>query len=90
MQKNLSLSYIEISKNNLIHNFKQFRGLVKKETLIVAVVKANAYGHGDKEAVKILSPYADYFQVNSVEELARIKKTQKNLFWFLVMSVKTI
>lgn len=68
------LSYLEISRKNLIHNIRQFRSLVKKRTLISAVVKANAYGHGDREAVKILSPHVDYFQVNSVEELERIKK----------------
>jgi alanine racemase len=74
MQKDLPLSYIEISKKNLIHNVQQFRNFIKKGTLISAVVKANAYGHGDREIVKILSPYVDYFQVNSVEELDRIKK----------------
>lgn len=75
----LPLSYKEISKANLIHNFKQFRSLVKKETKISAVIKSNAYGHGDKEVVEILSLYVDYFQVNSVEELARIRKITKKL-----------
>jgi len=77
MHKKTPLSYLEISKKNLIHNIKQFRSLIKKGTLISAVVKANAYGHGDKEVVKILSFYVDYFQVNSVEELERIKKNTK-------------
>ncbi len=45
--------------------------------MISAVVKGNAYGHGDTEVVKILSPYVDYFQVNSIEELVRIKKVTK-------------
>lgn len=73
----LPLSYIEISKANLIHNIKQFRGFVKKGTKIAGVVKGNAYGHGDKEVVKILNPYADYFQVNSIEELQRIRPITK-------------
>lgn len=77
MQKKLPLSYLEISKKNLIHNVKQFRSLIKKGTEISAVIKANAYGHGDKEVAKILSPYVDYFQVNSVEELERVKKITK-------------
>lgn len=71
------LSYIEISKGNLIHNIKQFRSLLGKNTKIAGVVKANAYGHGDKEVVKILDRYVDYFQVNSVEELSRIRKETK-------------
>ena len=57
MQNKLPLSYIEISKGNLIHNIKQFRAVVDKKTKISAVVKANAYGHGDVEVVKILSPF---------------------------------
>jgi alanine racemase len=81
--KNLPLSYIEISKEKLIHNVKQFRSLVKKGTEISAVVKSNAYGHGDMEIVKIFSPYVNYFQVNSFLELERINKiTKKPIFVF--------
>ncbi len=72
-----SLSYIEISKDNLIHNIKQFRGLLKKGTKIASVIKSNAYGHGDIEVVKIIAPYTDYFQVNSVEELERVRRVTK-------------
>ena len=75
--KNLPLSYIELSKKNLIHNIKQFRRIVKQGTKIAGVVKANAYGHGDVEVVKILNPYVDYFQINSIEELEKIKPFTK-------------
>ena len=77
MQKNLPLSYVELSRNNLIHNVKQFRTLVKKGTKIAGVIKANAYGHGDKEVAKILAPHVDYFQVNSVEELEGVRTVTK-------------
>lgn len=77
MQKNSSLSYIEISKGNLIHNIKQFRSLIGANTNLACVVKANAYGHGDSIVVKILNPYVDYFQVNSIEELDRVRKATK-------------
>ncbi|MEK7106478.1 MAG: alanine racemase, partial [Patescibacteria group bacterium] len=75
--KNLPLSYIELSKKNLIHNIKQFRRIVKRGTKIAGVVKANAYGHGDVEVVKVLNPYVDYFQINSVEELEKIRTVTK-------------
>jgi alanine racemase len=75
--KNLPLSYIEISKKNLIHNIKQFRRIVHKGTKIAGVVKANAYGHGDVEVVKVLNSYVDYFQINSIEELEKIKPVTK-------------
>jgi alanine racemase len=75
--KSLSLSYIELSKKNLIHNIKQFRRIVKRGTKVAGVVKANAYGHGDVEVVKILNPYVDYFQINSVEELEKVRPFTK-------------
>lgn len=77
MHKGLPLSYIELSKKNLIHNIKQFRRIVKRGTKIAGVVKANAYGHGDIEVVKILNSYVDYFQINSIEELEKIRNVTK-------------
>lgn len=70
---NKNLSYIEISKDNLIHNIKQFRNFVGGDVKIAAVVKANAYGHGDKEVARIASSHVDYFQVDSIEECERIR-----------------
>lgn len=79
--KNLPLSYIELSQKNLIHNIKQFRNLVKGGTKISVAIKGNAYGHGQNEVANILEPYADYFQVNSLEELALLRKvTTKKTF----------
>ncbi len=76
-KNNLPLSYIEISKKNLIWNIKQIRGLVKRGTKISAVVKGNAYGHGQNEVAQVLEPYVDYFQVNSIEELELLRKVSK-------------
>lgn len=60
---------IEISKKNLIHNLHQFRKTVGKKVKIMAVVKANAYGHGIREVSKIVSQKgADWLGVNSLEE----------------------
>ncbi len=75
--QNKSLSYIEISEGNLINNIKQFRSLLKNKTKIAAVIKANAYGHGDKTVAKIASPYVDYFQVDSIEEAERVRSISK-------------
>ncbi len=81
--KNLPFSYIEISKKNLIHNIKQFRDFVGKNTKIVSVIKANAYGHGQTEISSILEPYTDFFMVNSISELELLrKKNKKKCFVF--------
>jgi len=38
--------WVEVDGRALRHNFKLLRGLVPKTTKVMAVVKANAYGHG--------------------------------------------
>jgi alanine racemase len=75
--KTLPLSYIELSKKNLIHNIEQFRSLAKKGTEFSAAIKGNAYGHGQNLIAKILEPYVDYFQIDSVEELKLLRKVSK-------------
>lgn len=74
---NKLLSHIEISKENLIHNIKSFRSLLYKNVELTAVIKANAYGHGDIYIAKIASSYVDYFQVDGIEEAERISKFTK-------------
>ena len=73
----MSLSYIELSKMNLIHNATVLRSLVGKNVKFAAAIKANAYGHGEREVIKILEPYVDYFQIDDVDELARVRKITK-------------
>ncbi|MBI2627789.1 alanine racemase [Candidatus Nomurabacteria bacterium] len=83
MSKKIPLSHIELSSGHLIHNFKQFRRLVKKGTKISVAIKGNAYGHGQNFVAEILEPYVDYFQVNSVEELELLRKiSRKKIFVF--------
>jgi alanine racemase len=76
-KNNLPFSYIEISKGKLVANINQFRKIVNHRTKIAAVVKSNAYGHGDLEVIKILAPHTDYFQINSLEELKRLRSVTK-------------
>ncbi|MFA5791558.1 MAG: alanine racemase [Candidatus Paceibacterota bacterium] len=79
----LPLSYIELSKQNSVHNIKVFKILAKKDTKFSIVIKGNAYGHGQNEIVKILQLYVDYFQVDSVEELELLRKiNNKKAFVF--------
>lgn len=68
------LSYIEISKQNLLHNFEALKSLTKPGTKIAAVIKANAYGHGQNEIAKVLEDKVDYFQIDDARELAELRK----------------
>ena len=77
------LSYIEISRKNLLHNFKMAKSLVKPGVKIIAVIKANAYGHGQNVVAKILEKEADCFQVDDAEELKLLRQvSQKPTFVF--------
>lgn len=77
MFKNLPRVYIELSKDNLLHNVSSLRGVAKRGTKISVAVKGNAYGHGLSEVVKILDKYVDYFQIDSIEELRILRKASK-------------
>ncbi|MEB3309772.1 MAG: alanine racemase, partial [Snowella sp.] len=39
-------AWVEINQGALIHNVRQFKGLLQSGTALMAVVKADAYGHG--------------------------------------------
>ena len=61
-----------ISLANLQHNF----ALARRSTpaaCIMAVVKANAYGHGALQVAGALAPYADAFGVASLEEAVELR-----------------
>lgn len=71
------LSYIELSRKNLEHNLKSLRALAKPGVKFALAVKGNAYGHGQNEVVKMAERYADYFMVNSIEELRLLRTVSK-------------
>lgn len=69
MEKNDFL--VEVSKNNLIFNYNYLRETQKKE--IIAVVKANAYGHDITKVVPILKEAGcEYFAVARERETKKI------------------
>jgi len=58
-----------ISKKNLYHNFSYLTDKFEKKISIIAIVKANAYGHGAVEISKILSrKKIDYLGVANIQE----------------------
>lgn len=74
------LTTVEISKNNLIHNLGEFRKRVGKRIKIMAVVKANAYGHGILEVSQMVSKNgANWLGVDSLEEGLLLRQEKINL-----------
>lgn len=70
-------SYLTIHYDHLLHNF----GIVKTlapTSKILAMVKANAYGHGLIEAAKTLENKVDALGVARIEEAAELRKANIN------------
>ncbi|MBU1701950.1 MAG: alanine racemase [Candidatus Eisenbacteria bacterium] len=64
-----SLSWLEIDAGAYQHNLAEFRRLIGPDRKLMAVVKANAYGHGlEKIAPLALRFGADRLGVNSLNE----------------------
>src|SRR5215212_4133801 len=62
-------TWAEVDLNNLAANFKQIKQRVSPTARVMAVVKANAYGHGAVECARRLSREgADWFGVALPEE----------------------
>lgn len=70
-------TWVEINLDNLAYNIREIRKITKKDTLITAVVKANAYGHGSIEAAKIfLANGADRLAVATLSEAIELRKAK--------------
>ena len=68
-------TWAEVSLSAIEHNFKQVRRLVGKETNIMIVVKANAYGHGIVEVSTVLERLGvDYLGVATTDEAVRLRE----------------
>jgi len=61
--------WIELDSKALKHNIQQFRSLLGKDRIFLAMVKANAYGHGMVQTARLaVRSGADWLGVNSVDE----------------------
>ena len=70
-------TWVEINLDNLAYNIREIRKITKKDTLITAVVKANAYGHGSIEAAKVfLENGADRLAVATLSEAIELRKAK--------------
>lgn len=73
--KKKPLQWVEINRSALVHNIHQFRELIGEKRKLLAMVKANAYGHGILEVSKIaLRAGTDWLGVNSLEEGIILRK----------------
>lgn len=66
--------WAEVNLKNIVHNFTEVRRLVGPKVMVMAVVKANAYGHGDQVVAQALAAAgADFFGVAIINEAIRLR-----------------
>lgn len=67
-------AWAEVDLSAVAHNFREIRRITKPETKIMAVVKANAYGHGALEISKtVLAEGADRLAVAILNEARELR-----------------
>src|SRR6187399_1913316 len=68
------LTWIEIDAAAIGKNLNAFRSIVPTETAVMAVVKANAYGHGLNPVALIAAKHCGWLGVNSLDEALTIRE----------------
>ncbi len=62
-------AWVEVSRSAIRHNTREFKGLLERGQRLMAVVKADAYGHGAVQCARtMMSSGADAFGVATVDE----------------------
>lgn len=75
MDTELRWAWTEIDLDAFRHNVRAFKKLLKSETKMMAIIKADAYGHGAKEcAFAALTAGADRFGVATVSEAITLRE----------------
>ena len=68
-------AWIEVDLDAVAHNVQQFRGMLRSGCQLIAVVKANAYGHGMVRIARtVLDHGADQLAVANVAEGAQLRE----------------
>lgn len=77
--------WIEIDVDAVISNLQSVRNLIDEKVRLIAVIKANAYGHGACETAHLLSQQGvQYFAVTFLSEALQLRKSglKQNIMLF--------
>ncbi|MDP3790839.1 MAG: alanine racemase [Candidatus Omnitrophota bacterium] len=67
-------TWADVDLGAIEHNYTQVKRLVGKDVMLMAVVKANAYGHGTVEIARVLENIGvNYLGVATTDEAVRIR-----------------
>lgn len=69
-------SWIEVNLSQIKKNLDIYKSLLAKDVQIMAVIKADAYGHGDSVVAKCLSECGvDLFAVSNIDEAVGLRNS---------------
>lgn len=75
MKPYLKRAWAEISLGTLEENINKIKSLLHEDTEVMAVIKADAYGHGEGEILKKLCQCGvKYFAVSNLDEAVSVRK----------------
>ncbi|MBI4430702.1 MAG: alanine racemase [Candidatus Omnitrophica bacterium] len=66
--------WVEIDREKLLNNLGIAKNLAGPGVGLIAVVKANAYGHGLEIVASTLEPHVDMFAVTKIQEALRLRE----------------
>lgn len=72
-------TYAKIDLKAIEHNINEVKKRVEKNVKIMAVIKADGYGHGAVEIGNFLKDKVDYFGVATIEEAIELRKNMVNI-----------
>lgn len=67
-------TYVEIDLGAALHNIKAIRNRIGEDVKLMAVIKADGYGHGAVELGELYKDVADYFGVATIEEAIELRE----------------
>lgn len=68
--------FANIDLEAIRHNIDEVKGKIAADTKVMAVVKANAYGHGAVQVANCLKDKVDYYGVATIEEAIELREGQ--------------
>ena len=71
-------TYCVVSPKIIKDNFLKMKACVPKTVKMLAVIKADAYGHGSLKTAQSLSDVADYFGVATIDEALELRSNNIN------------
>ncbi|MDR2496044.1 MAG: bifunctional UDP-N-acetylmuramoyl-tripeptide:D-alanyl-D-alanine ligase/alanine racemase [Tannerellaceae bacterium] len=75
LEKRTHETVLEVDLNAIVHNYNQFRTMLRPETKVIVMVKAFGYGLGSEETAKTLQEQrCDYLAVAVADEGAALRR----------------